>query len=91
MVDRWLTTVDPRPPPLIGGPVVAPVTAGKPRGTTQVVTRDLLMIRCQVEGTRYCSSKVQYEVAENVRWQYEVATDGQSEHDTCHSVCVSLR
>ncbi|GKC36230.1 putative reverse transcriptase domain-containing protein, partial [Tanacetum coccineum] len=43
--------------------------------------------RCQVASTRYCSS----EVAENVRWQYEVATDGQSEHDTCHSACVSPR
>ncbi|GJY95759.1 hypothetical protein Tco_0512120 [Tanacetum coccineum] len=57
-VDRWLTTVDRRPPSLTGGPVVAPVTAGKPRGTTQVVTRGLLMIRCQVAGTRYCSSEV---------------------------------
>ncbi|GJV62255.1 hypothetical protein Tco_1468355 [Tanacetum coccineum] len=37
---------------------LAQVTAGKPRGTTQVVTRGLLMIRCQVAGTRYCSSEV---------------------------------
>ncbi|GJS87318.1 hypothetical protein Tco_0769954, partial [Tanacetum coccineum] len=32
-----------------------------------------------------------YEVARNVRWQYEVAVAGQSEHDTCHSACVSTR
>ncbi|GJX55536.1 hypothetical protein Tco_0285433 [Tanacetum coccineum] len=25
----------------------------------------------------------------HLRWQYEVATAGQSEHDTCHSACVS--
>ncbi|GKF62335.1 hypothetical protein Tco_0182389, partial [Tanacetum coccineum] len=29
---------------MTGGPVVAPVTAGKPRGTTQEVTRGHLMI-----------------------------------------------
>ncbi|GKE26184.1 hypothetical protein Tco_1441568, partial [Tanacetum coccineum] len=29
-----------------------------PRGTTQVVTRGILMIRCQVASTRYCSSEV---------------------------------
>ncbi|GKF18549.1 hypothetical protein Tco_0063467, partial [Tanacetum coccineum] len=51
MVGRWLTTVDRRLPPLTDGPMVAPVTAGKPHGTTQVVTRGLLMIRCQVAGT----------------------------------------
>ncbi|GJY05954.1 hypothetical protein Tco_0371894 [Tanacetum coccineum] len=75
---------------MTSGPVVAPVTAGKPRGTTQVVTRGLLMIRWQVRGTVH--PRWQYEVAENVKWQYEVATDGQSEHDTCHSrrfLCVS--
>ncbi|GKB04263.1 hypothetical protein Tco_0832406 [Tanacetum coccineum] len=45
MVDRWSD----------GGPrrtyrlhVVAPVTAGRPRGTTQVVTRGILMIECQI-------------------------------------------
>ncbi|GKF39875.1 hypothetical protein Tco_0119936, partial [Tanacetum coccineum] len=45
-VDRWsgggpppLTAIDRRWPPLTGGPVVAPVTAGRPRGTTHVVTR----------------------------------------------------
>ncbi|GJS43983.1 hypothetical protein Tco_0569026 [Tanacetum coccineum] len=39
-----------------------------------------------------------YEVAWNVRWQYEVAAAGQSEHDTCPKrvirgcqACVSLR
>ncbi|GJR09567.1 hypothetical protein Tco_0792219 [Tanacetum coccineum] len=32
-----------------------------------------------------------YEVAGNVRWQYEVAAAGQSEHNTCHSACVSTR
>ncbi|GKF52572.1 hypothetical protein Tco_0159482 [Tanacetum coccineum] len=57
-VDQWLTTVDHRPAPLTGGLVVALVTAGKPRGTTQVVTRGLLKIRCQVAGTRYCLSEV---------------------------------
>ncbi|GKF45449.1 hypothetical protein Tco_0132001, partial [Tanacetum coccineum] len=31
------------------GPVVAPVTAGKPRGMTQVVTRGILMIELQSE------------------------------------------
>ncbi|GKF38437.1 hypothetical protein Tco_0118498, partial [Tanacetum coccineum] len=38
-----------------------------------------------------------YEVAGNVRWQYEVAAVGQSEHDTCPKrvirgcqACVSL-
>ncbi|GKA17142.1 hypothetical protein Tco_0696979 [Tanacetum coccineum] len=47
-----------------------------------------------VAGTRYCSS----EMAGNVRWQYEVAAAGQSEHDTCPKrviqgcqACVSLR
>ncbi|GKB91043.1 hypothetical protein Tco_0963315 [Tanacetum coccineum] len=51
-VDRWLTsgpTVVDRwsggsPASLTGGPTVDPVTAGKPRGTTQVVTRGILMI-----------------------------------------------
>ncbi|GJW13444.1 retrovirus-related pol polyprotein from transposon TNT 1-94 [Tanacetum coccineum] len=33
-------------------------TVPTPRGTTQVVTRGILMIRCQVAGTRYCSSDV---------------------------------
>nr|GEV60303.1 retrovirus-related Pol polyprotein from transposon TNT 1-94 [Tanacetum cinerariifolium] len=33
---------------LTGGPVVAPVTAGKPRGTTQVVTRCHLIIGYEV-------------------------------------------
>ncbi|GJR88277.1 hypothetical protein Tco_0212288 [Tanacetum coccineum] len=32
---------------LTGGPVVAPVTDGKPRGTTQVVTCGYLMINCK--------------------------------------------
>ncbi|GJX61261.1 hypothetical protein Tco_0294161 [Tanacetum coccineum] len=39
-----------------------------------------------------------YEVAGNVRWQYEVAAAGQSEHDTCPKrvirgcqACVSPR
>ncbi|GJW45162.1 hypothetical protein Tco_1518826 [Tanacetum coccineum] len=57
-IDWWLTTIDRRLPPLTGGLVVAPIMAGKPRGTTHVVTRGLLMIRCQVAGTRYCSSEV---------------------------------
>ncbi|GJW25779.1 hypothetical protein Tco_0039590 [Tanacetum coccineum] len=52
-----------------------------PRGTTQVVTRGILMIRCQVAGMRYCSSEVA-----GTRWQ-----SIQSEHDTCHSACVSPR
>ncbi|GKD46126.1 hypothetical protein Tco_1270771 [Tanacetum coccineum] len=47
VVDRWSATVDRHwppltavgPPPLTGGSVVALVTAGRPRGTTQVVTR----------------------------------------------------
>ncbi|GJU12738.1 putative reverse transcriptase domain-containing protein [Tanacetum coccineum] len=46
-----------------------------------------LLTRETVICTRYCS----YEVARNVRWQYEVAAAGQSEHDTCHSACVSTR
>ncbi|GJZ57283.1 hypothetical protein Tco_0612777, partial [Tanacetum coccineum] len=50
-----------------------------PRGTTQVVTRGILMIKFQVAGMRYCS----YEVAENFRWQYEVAMHGQLGDDTC--------
>ncbi|GJT38260.1 hypothetical protein Tco_0938125 [Tanacetum coccineum] len=53
--------------------IIAPTTAEekaqrRPRGTTQVVTR----------GT----TNDWYEVAGNVRWQYEVAAAGQSEHDT---------
>ncbi|GKC73795.1 hypothetical protein Tco_1119678 [Tanacetum coccineum] len=59
--------------------MVAPVTAGRPRGTTRVVTRGTTNYWYEVAGTRYCS----YEVARNVRWQYEVAAAGQSEHDTC--------
>ncbi|GJU52296.1 hypothetical protein Tco_1226010 [Tanacetum coccineum] len=67
-------------PPLTGVPVVAPVTAGRPRGTTQVVTRGTTNDWYEVAGTRYCS----YEVV-GTRWQgmYEVAAAGQSEHDTC--------
>ncbi|GKE03607.1 hypothetical protein Tco_1395625, partial [Tanacetum coccineum] len=45
-VDRWSAAIDRHWPPLTGGPVVTPVmagkprvTAGKPRGTTHVVTR----------------------------------------------------
>ncbi|GKF06764.1 hypothetical protein Tco_0037432, partial [Tanacetum coccineum] len=45
-------------------------------------------------GIRYCS----YEVAGNVRWQYEVTATGQSEHDMCPKcviqgcqACVSQR
>ncbi|GKD96930.1 hypothetical protein Tco_1380827 [Tanacetum coccineum] len=68
MVRRWSATVDRRWPSLTGGRAVP-----TPRGTTHVVTRGILMIRCQVAGTRYCSA----EVAENVRWQYEVAMAGQ--------------
>ncbi|GJT32737.1 hypothetical protein Tco_0923156 [Tanacetum coccineum] len=56
----------------------------RPRGTTQVVTRGILMIKCQVAGTRYYS--------------YEVAMDGQLGDDTCpkHVIrgcqaCVSPR
>ncbi|GKE96438.1 hypothetical protein Tco_1581293, partial [Tanacetum coccineum] len=53
-------------------PAIAPVTAGKPRGTTQVVTRGILMIGViNAGGLRYCSTSVrggstrQYEVAEH--------------------------
>ncbi|GJX36731.1 hypothetical protein Tco_0248288 [Tanacetum coccineum] len=74
--------------------MVAPVTAGRPRGTTRVVTRGTTNYWYEVAGTRYCS----YEVARNVRWQYEVAAAGQSEHDTCPKrlirgcqACVSPR
>ncbi|GKG06922.1 hypothetical protein Tco_0329891, partial [Tanacetum coccineum] len=42
--------------------MVAPVTAGRPSGTTQVVTRDTTNDRYEVAGTRYSS----YEVAGNV-------------------------
>ncbi|GKB30124.1 hypothetical protein Tco_0869525 [Tanacetum coccineum] len=50
-----------------------------------------LEYRCEqsfkgLEGTRYCS----YEVAENFRWQYEVAMDGQLGDDTCLK-CVIRR
>ncbi|GKA80373.1 hypothetical protein Tco_0786969 [Tanacetum coccineum] len=85
VVLRWSVVVDRRWPPLTGGPVVAPVPAGRPRGTTQVVTRGTTNDWYEVAGTRYCS----YEVAGNVWWQYEVAAAGQSERDTCHSACVS--
>ncbi|GJT89090.1 retrovirus-related pol polyprotein from transposon TNT 1-94, partial [Tanacetum coccineum] len=37
--------------------------------------------RRQVRGTVH--PRLKYEVAGNVRWQYEVAAAGQSEHDTC--------
>ncbi|GKA88792.1 hypothetical protein Tco_1281133 [Tanacetum coccineum] len=101
MLRRWsddgsspLTAVGHRCPPLTGGLVVAPMTAGRPCGTTQVVTCGILMIKCQVAGMRYCS----YEVAENFRWQYEVAIDGQLGDDTClkrvirgFQACVSPR
>ncbi|GKE87017.1 hypothetical protein Tco_1564492, partial [Tanacetum coccineum] len=41
-------------------PAVAPVTVGKPRGTTQVVTHDILMIGViNAGGMRYCTR--QYE------------------------------
>ncbi|GJZ98076.1 hypothetical protein Tco_0670529, partial [Tanacetum coccineum] len=36
-------------------PEVAPVTADKPRGTTQVVTRGYLMINCKDERSVRCS------------------------------------
>ncbi|GKD83819.1 hypothetical protein Tco_1350658 [Tanacetum coccineum] len=44
--------------------MVAPLTAGRPRGTTQVVTRSTTNDRYEVAGTRYGS----YEVA-GTRWQ----------------------
>ncbi|GJT56674.1 hypothetical protein Tco_0991728 [Tanacetum coccineum] len=53
------------------------MTAGRPRGTTQMMTRGTTNDWYEVVGTRYCS--------------YEVAAAGQSEHDTCHSACVSTR
>ncbi|GKD50827.1 hypothetical protein Tco_1279803, partial [Tanacetum coccineum] len=93
---------------LTGGPAVAPVTASRPRGTTQVVTRGTINDWYEVAGTGYfievaCTGvRVirggRYEVAWNVRWQYEVAAAGQSEHDTCPKrvirgcqACVSPR
>ncbi|GKG05188.1 hypothetical protein Tco_0325274, partial [Tanacetum coccineum] len=67
-------------------PVVAPVTAGRPRGTTQVVPRGTTNhwyknVRWQVRGIVH--PRWQYEVAGNVRWQYEVEAASQSKHDTC--------
>ncbi|GKD20150.1 hypothetical protein Tco_1221853 [Tanacetum coccineum] len=55
-IQTWLLTGG--QPPLTGGPTVAPVTAGKPRGTTQVVTRGILMIEVRgtihrIAGTRF--------------------------------------
>ncbi|GJZ60207.1 hypothetical protein Tco_0616023, partial [Tanacetum coccineum] len=51
----WSTTVDRRRPPLTGGSgggfVNGVGTDGRPRGTTQVVTRGKLMIELQVRGT----------------------------------------
>ncbi|GKB13144.1 hypothetical protein Tco_0847067 [Tanacetum coccineum] len=72
-------------------------TVPTPRGTTQVVTRGLLIIVCrcgryEVRGTVHV--RWQYEVAENVRCQYEVlfqVAAGQSERDTWHLAYVSPR
>ncbi|GJR69631.1 hypothetical protein Tco_0015696 [Tanacetum coccineum] len=61
--------------------MVAPVTAGRPRGTTQVVTRGTTNDWYEVAGTRYCS----YEVADTrkacvstrkARVRYEVRVHG---------------
>ncbi|GJZ53473.1 hypothetical protein Tco_0608358 [Tanacetum coccineum] len=80
------------------------MTAGRPRGTTQVVTRGTTNDWYEVVFIRGCMYEVlfirgdRYEVAGNVRWQYEVAAAGQSEHDTCPKrvirgcqACVSPR
>ncbi|GJZ13282.1 hypothetical protein Tco_0548512 [Tanacetum coccineum] len=81
--------------------MVAPVAAGRPHGTTQVMTRGTTNhwyenVRWQVRGTVH--PRWQYEVAGNVRWQYEVAAAGQSEHAMCPKrvirgcqACVSPR
>ncbi|GJW62314.1 hypothetical protein Tco_0111649 [Tanacetum coccineum] len=42
---------------MTGGPVLAPVTAGQPRGTTQVVTRGKLIIELQIRGSETRSSE----------------------------------
>ncbi|GKC51974.1 hypothetical protein Tco_1074719 [Tanacetum coccineum] len=52
-------------PPLTGGPV----TAGKPRGTTQVVTRGYLMINCSFRWWLRCTVHPRLSVQ---GWGYEV-------------------
>ncbi|GJR93248.1 hypothetical protein Tco_0265422 [Tanacetum coccineum] len=92
--DRWSAGVlTIRWPPLTAAvdhrcPVVAPVTAGRPRGTTQVVTRGILMIGVRgtvhrIAGTRFlegyvaCSHywiQLAYEVARGVEIHLMVET-----------------
>ncbi|GJZ93266.1 hypothetical protein Tco_0665331 [Tanacetum coccineum] len=81
-------------PPLTGGPTVVrrwSTAVDQWSGGGLTVVRGTVHMRWQVRGGRY-------EVVGNVRWQYEVAAAGQSEHDMCPKrvfrgcqACVSPR